>query len=279
MSIASTTLLKEDEVNEHELMSKWEMASSEDKIRFLNLVFDEICGTTRKVQEGGDDTRESRDGVQNNNEEREMFQPERLVDGDEAYAGCNVDVLEFLQGSSGHNVFRRRMLMWHLMKMNTGKEGGIWQTLILNNRQLRVNVSELEANVAELHSRMARKKELFEERRNDDIFHRDVVVGRLKTRLEKTETEWSDVCDTNRTLERELAVCTEEIEKHATKMQRVVCRAEAAERSCEDKDREMSTLRVKIWELEQEKKNRNGVAPSVRLIVQAALAEKKKEGW
>ena len=165
------------------------------------------------------------------------------------------------------------MLMWHLMKMNTGKEGGIWQTLILNNRQLRLNVSELEANVTDLHVLVARKRELYEERKNEDIFNRDVVVGRLKTRLGKKEIEWKEECESNRKLERELAVCTEEIEKHAKTMQSVVHRAEIAEKLCGERDQEMSVLRVKVWELEQEKKNHSGIAPSLRMIVQAALAD------
>ena len=260
MSLACDSMQRENEVNEHVLMSKWELSSKEDKIRFLNLVFDELCGTTSEGCEGSEgDTC--------------MFRSEKLIDGDEAYAGCNVDVLEFLQGSSGHNVFRRRMLMWHLMKMNTGKEGGIWQTLILNNRQLRLNVSELEATVTDLHVLVARNRELYEERKNEDIFNRDVVVGRLKTRLGKKEVEWKEEYETNRKLERELAVCTEEIEKHAKTMQSVVRRAEVAEKLCGERDQEMSELRVKVWELEQEKKNRSGIAPSLRMIVQAALAE------
>ena len=272
MSLARVPMRREDEVNEHELMSKWELSSKEDKIRFLNLVFDELCGTARIVQEG-EEGKEGEGGEGSEGSEGDMFRSEKLIDGDEAYAGCNVDVLEFLQGSSGHNVFRRRMLMWHLMKMNTGKEGGIWQTLILNNRQLRLNVSELEANVTDLHVLVARKRELYEERKNEDIFNRDVVVGRLKTRLGKKEIEWKEECESNRKLERELAVCTEEIEKHAKTMQSVVHRAEIAEKLCGERDQEMSVLRVKVWELEQEKKNRSGIAPSLRMIVQAALAD------
>ena len=63
MSLARVPMRREDEVNEHELMSKWELSSKEDKIRFLNLVFDELCGTARIVQEGdeGKEVREEKE--------------------------------------------------------------------------------------------------------------------------------------------------------------------------------------------------------------------------
>ena len=249
------TKTKASAVNEHNLSAMWQQASKEGQIRFINFILDEICGT--------EDTRE--------------IQPEVLLDEDATYAQCNVKLLECLQGSSGYNVFRRRMLMWKLMEMcSRPGEGGVWESVILNNRSLRIRVEALEAEVASLDATIVKNHAAFNSKRNEDILETDRVVGRVKTLLEKYQLQWNSECGRSKKLENEIAVNCIHISQQHEKIQHLSMRADAAEALCLKKDRQMENLRIKIHELTQLEKNSSNVAPSLTMIIKAMKSNEKQ---
>ena len=266
-------LLESIDVNEHRLSSLWNKACQENKIRFINYILDEICGVDNEKDDASNSsTNDSGSETQN------IYQidPESIIDADDTFANCNVDLLECLIGSSGYNVFRRRTLMWHIMKMSNRRgEGGVWENVVLNNRSLRMKVERMEQNIETLKETIDLNNLQYTTNRNKDILEKDIVVGRLKTKVEKIEEKWYIECERALKLDKEVAIKSSIMAEQVNKIQELNKLKQDADTLLRYKDTQMKKMRIKIHELQQMNKNYTGVSPSLNMIMKAMKEEKK----
>jgi hypothetical protein len=197
-----------------------------------------------------------------------------MLDEESTFAQCNTDLLECLEGSSSHNIYRRRMLMWHLMKMNDKRgEGGVWEDLFFNNIQLRAQTKELASQLKNVIHEKEIEHNAHATQRNEDIMTTDRVVSRLKTKLEKMENLWVTERDRAKKLDVQHAIDSEVAEDHVKAMTQMTAGNTSLLNQLKSKDNEIQYLKVQIIEINQLNKERTGIAPSLRMIVKAALAE------
>ena len=233
---------------------------------------DEICGVDNEKDDASNSsTKDSGSETQN------IYQidPESIIDADDTFANCNVDLLECLIGSSGYNVFRRRTLMWHIMKMSNRRgEGGVWENVVLNNRSLRMKVERMEQNIETLKETIDLNNLQYTTNRNKDILEKDIVVGRLKTKVEKIEEKWYIECERALKLDKEVAIKSSIMAEQVNKIQELNKLKQDADTLLRYKDTQMKKMRIKIHELQQMNKNYTGVSPSLNMIMKA-MKEKK----
>ena len=109
--------------------------------------------------------------------------------------------------------------------------------------------------------------------RNEDIMTTDRVVSRLKTKLEKMENLWVTERDRAKKLDVQHAIDSEVAEDHVKAMTQMTAGNTSLLNQLKSKDNEIQYLKVQIIEINQLNKERTGIAPSLRMIVKAALAE------
>jgi sulfur relay (sulfurtransferase) DsrC/TusE family protein len=257
-------------INEHILTTFWEKSSLENKVRFCNILFDDICN---KDYKNGYERITDEEKKANN-----VGGMSNMLDNDENFAKCNVKLLECLQGSSSHNIYRRRMLMWHLMKMNEKRgEGGVWEEAFFKNLFLMKHSETLAEELRAAVKNREREKEENEKRRNDDIIEKDRVVSRLKAKLEQMENLWVTERDRARRLDVQNAIDASKIQEMDKKMQEIIQLNKQLERKEKNRIKELKQMRVKLVELEQANKNKHGISPSLRMIVKAVMQSESED--
>ena len=238
--------------NEHDLASLFRGVNRECQIRFLNFVMDEICGENPNVSVPVTD----------------------MLDDATTFRRCDEGLLEGLEGSSDRNIFRRRALVWMLMRMSRKRgEGGCWEQWPLDNVRQRRHIERLEQEL-ERRGDQHRAQALRHKRDQDQALESTTrVLGRLKKRLGDTELVLLETQAQNKLLEKKAATLNASNQQHKA----AVSAAQDALRGCQvelaDKRKEGDSQRVKILALEQQIRTLRKAPPLWQVLQKAKSAD------
>eukprot|EP00946_MAST-07B_sp_MAST-7B-sp1_P000586 g586.t1 len=215
----------------------------EAKIRFINFVFEEICGEGPKSPISS------------------------MLDNEVTFRRCDEGLLEGLEGSSDRNVFRRRAVIWMLMRMSRKRgEGGCWEQFPLENVQLRRRIDHLQNKLEQSAHQHKEQALRHEHDQHEALESTSRVVGRLKKRLGDVEEMLLEEQTQRKALEKKAAELSAANEQHLSAMRKAQSSLTASKAELADERKKANRQRIEILNLEQQIRTLRAAPPLWQIV-------------
>lgn len=233
------------ELSEHSAANMYRLLNRESKIRFLNFIFDEVCGVPPSEP------------------------MKNVLDSESTFRRCDSELLESLEGSSDRNIFRRRAIIWMLMQMTRKEgEGGVWAAYPIDNVRLRRRVEDLESEVAKLNQAALEQENRMKQHREEALSSTSRVIGRLKKRLNDTEALLLEKLAEKKAVDESAAKLSAANEQQRKTLISIGEALAVSQDRLADEQKKATAMRMKILELEQKLRTLTSSPPLYKILSQ-----------